>query len=250
MLLRRVNEHVKSQNWTAVAVDFFIVVAGVFIGLQVSNWNQDRTDRRDETRLLTQLHAEVITAQKASSRIAQVREDALDGAISAMDVLHGRAAQEELNDDECQSLRATSLIGLRFVELPSFDELVSSGRLSIIRDDELRTALVDLKQNTVAADRSINQLLATRSDLVRDFPKGFKLVSTIIPEVTARREVGVESTCDTAWMKNSQAFINAAAISVDSYDAFIRDVVVPWRTGVGRVHNRLNFVLDVERDSD
>ena len=40
MLLRRVIEHVKSQNWTAIALDFVIVVVGVFIGIQVSNWNE------------------------------------------------------------------------------------------------------------------------------------------------------------------------------------------------------------------
>ena len=42
MLLRRIIEHVKSQNWTAIAIDFVIVVVGVFIGIQVSNWNEDR----------------------------------------------------------------------------------------------------------------------------------------------------------------------------------------------------------------
>ena len=36
MLLRRVTEHVRDQNWTAVGVDFVIVVIGVFVGIQVS----------------------------------------------------------------------------------------------------------------------------------------------------------------------------------------------------------------------
>lgn len=44
MLLRRVIEHVKAQNWFAVALDFVIVVAGVFIGIQVSNLNAARAD--------------------------------------------------------------------------------------------------------------------------------------------------------------------------------------------------------------
>ena len=35
MLLRRVIEHVRDQNWTAIAIDFVIVVAGVFVGIQV-----------------------------------------------------------------------------------------------------------------------------------------------------------------------------------------------------------------------
>jgi len=50
MILRRVVEHVKAQNWTAVALDFVIVVLGVVIGIQVSNWNEARAaaDRRDQ----------------------------------------------------------------------------------------------------------------------------------------------------------------------------------------------------------
>ncbi len=52
MLLRRVIQHVKTQNWTAVALDFIIVVVGVFIGIQVANWNDARADNsRIERRL-------------------------------------------------------------------------------------------------------------------------------------------------------------------------------------------------------
>ncbi len=40
MRLRRVTEHVKAQNWFAVGLDFVIVVVGVFIGIQVANWNE------------------------------------------------------------------------------------------------------------------------------------------------------------------------------------------------------------------
>ena len=42
MRLRRITEHVKTQNWFAVGLDFVIVVGGVFIGIQVSNWNEAR----------------------------------------------------------------------------------------------------------------------------------------------------------------------------------------------------------------
>ena len=42
MILRRVSAHFRKQEWTAIALDFVIVVAGVFIGLQVANWNAVR----------------------------------------------------------------------------------------------------------------------------------------------------------------------------------------------------------------
>jgi len=46
MLLRRVIEHVKAQNWFAVAIDFVIVVVGVFVGLQVNTCNAARVHAR------------------------------------------------------------------------------------------------------------------------------------------------------------------------------------------------------------
>ena len=44
MLLRSVSKHVRDQNWVAVALDFLIVVVGVFIGIQVANWNEERAE--------------------------------------------------------------------------------------------------------------------------------------------------------------------------------------------------------------
>ncbi len=45
MILRRVIEHVRNQEWTAIGIDFLIVVVGVFIGIQFSNWNAARADQ-------------------------------------------------------------------------------------------------------------------------------------------------------------------------------------------------------------
>ena len=59
MLLRRVIEHVKTQNWIAVAIDFVIVVVGVFIGIQVANWNDDRKDRTDEVYFLSRILVDI-----------------------------------------------------------------------------------------------------------------------------------------------------------------------------------------------
>lgn len=42
MLLRRVTKHVNDQNWLAVGLDFFVVVLGLVVGLQITNWNEDR----------------------------------------------------------------------------------------------------------------------------------------------------------------------------------------------------------------
>ncbi|NNC98553.1 MAG: hypothetical protein HKN85_00060 [Gammaproteobacteria bacterium] len=47
MLLRRLSQHVKDQNWFAIFLDFFIVVAGILIAFQVTNWSEARGDKNE-----------------------------------------------------------------------------------------------------------------------------------------------------------------------------------------------------------
>ncbi|MFN0023869.1 MAG: hypothetical protein ACKVS5_08215, partial [Parvularculaceae bacterium] len=63
MILRRVIAHFRKQEWTAIAIDFVIVVVGVFIGIQVSNWNAGRADRVSERHYLAQLRQDLKLVQ-------------------------------------------------------------------------------------------------------------------------------------------------------------------------------------------
>lgn len=59
MILRRLTENLRAQNWTAIAIEFLIVVIGVFIGTQVANWNQARLEKQATKRMLVQLIPEL-----------------------------------------------------------------------------------------------------------------------------------------------------------------------------------------------
>lgn len=59
MFLRRLIANLRDQNWTAIGLEFVIVVVGVFIGTQVSNWNQERLERRATERMLAQFIPEL-----------------------------------------------------------------------------------------------------------------------------------------------------------------------------------------------
>ena len=60
MLLRRTIEHVRKQDWFAVALDFVVVVVGVFLGIQLGNWNDERVFDNHERTLLLELRAEIV----------------------------------------------------------------------------------------------------------------------------------------------------------------------------------------------
>ncbi len=46
MIFRRFAGNFRQQDWTAVVVELVVVVLGVFIGLQASNWNAEQADAR------------------------------------------------------------------------------------------------------------------------------------------------------------------------------------------------------------
>ena len=48
LILRRLSEAIVKQNWTTVTVEVLVVIVGIFIGLQVDDWNQARKDGNDE----------------------------------------------------------------------------------------------------------------------------------------------------------------------------------------------------------
>jgi hypothetical protein len=85
MILRRVIQHVKKQEWTAIWIDLVIVVVGVFIGIQVSNWNSERADRSAEKRHLEEI-AEDLRADIAI--FEKIEKSALQ-RISSVDTILG-----------------------------------------------------------------------------------------------------------------------------------------------------------------
>lgn len=129
MLLRRAIEHVKAQNWTAVALDFCIVVVGVFIGIQVANWNEARKAIADERMFVQRLHDDVLEAEAKSARLRERRFGQRNAIVEGMDVVFGRSSRQELTADECLFIGFSNDYVLTAPAIPSFNELISSGRL-------------------------------------------------------------------------------------------------------------------------
>jgi hypothetical protein len=140
MLLRRVIDHVKAQNWTAVALDFVIVVVGVFIGIQVSNWNDGLAAAKQKTAYLIAMK-EDFQANLSDLRRLEVRcvED-----IEAMLLLLREAAksQPDLTIDELNaSFRQIQSMPTFSPITRTYDNLVGSGDFRLIDSRPLLDAL-------------------------------------------------------------------------------------------------------------
>jgi hypothetical protein len=81
MILRRIAHHLQQQQWTAVLIELSIVILGVFLGFQVTDWANERANRSAETRHLEEI-AEDLRADAEQfdlvSRSAEMRISGID----------------------------------------------------------------------------------------------------------------------------------------------------------------------------
>jgi len=157
MILRRVIDHFRKQEWTAIFIDFVIVVVGVFVGLQVNNWNAARADRAIATRHLTEI------AEDLRSHLA-INDKLYDSAlarIAAVDYIYDKAfgktlppklflsvetwAAPEVAPYPAEKLDnlmgAINLVRVRVSSRSGYESLISSGHLGLIANKDLARAL-------------------------------------------------------------------------------------------------------------
>ena len=135
-IVRRTVAKLRGQDWTAVVIELLVVVLGVFLGVQASNWNGDREQDRKSAvfteRLKTDLRAEAWNVEMQIGYHEQVQAD----ARRAADALSGRAP---LSDVALlvAAFRATQYND-NVRQRATYDELTSTGELGLIRDYALR----------------------------------------------------------------------------------------------------------------
>ncbi|HET9144672.1 MAG TPA: hypothetical protein VFN81_01100 [Sphingomicrobium sp.] len=69
MILRRLTENLRLQNWTTIAIELVIVIIGVFIGNSVNDWSQQRAADRETNELLVELRPEMIRQRQSMESI-------------------------------------------------------------------------------------------------------------------------------------------------------------------------------------
>jgi hypothetical protein len=143
MILRRVIAHFRRQEWTAIALDFQIVVVGILIAFQITEWNEARRERALERDYLERIVAELdqsIEAMEDSIVTARGREELGQFLMQSVD------EPDIVRADPGRFIFAVLTGGYTYspdVRAHTFEEIKSTGDLGIFRDKAL---LVDLTE--------------------------------------------------------------------------------------------------------
>lgn len=242
MILRRLTRHVKDQNWFAVALDFVIVVVGVYLGVLLGNWNSDSAAERSERAVLLQLHDELMAAKAevgpGSYRYIDDYPATMKSILAAF-----FDGENTMPEDALCSVVSTSHVLLNSVgELSAVSELISTGRLSSINDPDLRSAIASFHElSTRKKDR-----LPELNRMVNVLPNLFSEYFSLHPIWSETQGQIIWTTeCDIEAMRADQDFRNRLTVNADAYDAWYRMFIETTDKQLDVLHAHTDRVLGI-----
>lgn len=139
MILRRITLHVKDQNWFAVFLDFFIVVVGILIAFQITNWNERQVSKHQAQRLLATLNTDLQAMRK---HVDDLKNRSYQNSLSLHALLtqleNGEIVEKQTVDNTINNANNMYLIP----EPPlSLQEMMTSGKLDLLESATLRASL-------------------------------------------------------------------------------------------------------------
>jgi len=169
MLLRRITKHVTEQNWFAVFIDFFIVVVGILIAFQITNWSQAKDERIREQQIIMDMLNDLEIDRRHYQdglNVAVRKVNAVNASLKGAGTVPLDFNWEQINDNiyeyspeviketedslaDSPLLWSNSLNGV--YPIPStltYDAIIGSGDIKLIKDRQLVRA-IQLYQNRI-----------------------------------------------------------------------------------------------------
>jgi len=150
MILRRIARSIRTRDWFTFSIEFAIVVAGVFLGIQTANWNEARSDRALERVLVESLQRDFGNIVRGDVERYEHTTAAPDDLTALIDAI--RSGEEPARSVVWPGLEAALLAYATTPPSPTYGELLSTGRLSRLTNVSLRRALAEFNRRRLNED--------------------------------------------------------------------------------------------------
>jgi hypothetical protein len=139
MIMRRFGKALARQDWAMVALEIVVVVLGIFLGLQVDDWNEQRKERAQDRLYLERLAEDVRSMMDANQPgLDSWPPDAARQSIMALQTC-------QLDDSSKTAFEWTLIqhqaIARLDIERATYDEMVADGAFARLGDAELKRAI-------------------------------------------------------------------------------------------------------------
>ena len=161
------NKHLKYMRYAFGEI--VLVVIGILIAIQINNWNEDRKERIIEREiyenLLTDINVDRITL-KGRMTLAMNETKALHNLV------HNAYNIQKTTEEYINLLSPVLWNADNFIlQDKTFDELVSSGKLGVIKDKALKNKILDYYKSYDIAATHIAELNQTSISMLGEASK-------------------------------------------------------------------------------
>lgn len=141
MIVRRIFEGFRSSKSSHLALELFIVIIGVFIGIQVSNWNDERIEESRALSYLQRIRSDLdADIENFRDRLAFWQKVSEYGELGLYYATEGDSRNVEAWDLLLAYFQASQL-GEFYTTRSTYDELKSDGALGLLNNIPLRNKL-------------------------------------------------------------------------------------------------------------
>ncbi|MDM9631485.1 DUF6090 family protein [Robiginitalea aurantiaca] len=254
---RRIRQNLLMENKTGKYFKYAIgeivlVVIGILIALSINNWNEERKERKKEINYLENLK---IDLQHEILNSEQYAEYHFKKVQACAKLINGDAPK---NIKDAQVYTDTYEVVFRWKDFVpnnnTFKELLSSGNLSLIKNDSIKNGLLELENNYASIAGNEYHMRREFEEYLYDphvknisaieffdttTPTDGLLIRLKAQDIPESRRDKVIS--DAAWQHNNQTFTNGLKLAMMN------------NTGLGRKHmdqvafiHELIQLIDVE----
>ncbi len=221
MILRRLSTALRKQDWFTVAVETLIVMFGVFLGLQVNNWNQARFEQADTQNVLERLERDFELQLTLTNRGIGQQALVLEATSRLITGIRtGDLNEQTLNEDLALVDSVATFPG----PSAAFQELVSTGRMNLIANGDLRDELYEF-DSSITFGREIfsGSFTAPVDELARGLSRAKTLVAPGTPSETFAQIGAVETVDHTVLLEDPDIHIalQNAYLTQDNYHLFL-----------------------------
>ena len=122
--------------------EIVLIVVGILLALQVSEWNQSRKDRTEERLIISNLHGEFLHNKKIFSEVSAQLIAGKESNIQLMELMNKDT--NDLADFDLFYLLYQSIDHFHFTPSNNVaSEILQSGKLGLLRDEALKNSLRD-----------------------------------------------------------------------------------------------------------
>ncbi|WP_321489170.1 hypothetical protein [uncultured Hyphomonas sp.] len=173
MILQRLATSIRKQDWFTVGIETLIVVFGVFIGLQVNNWNEARQHRIEAETSRERLIADLRADLDAFATRRQWYEEVMEAALRVDDAL--RSDPPDAVDETWRFVRDSWIASGEWPFAPSaqvYKELQNAGDLDLIASGSMQRRLRDYYEDSASEIEISLTFRSAYTDLVRQLIEG------------------------------------------------------------------------------